>query len=389
MRILLWLILLVTLAAVLAVVGQASDGYVLLVVPPYRVDLSLNFVISAGVVAFLLFYALVRVLSGLMGLPQRVGAWRGRRRSSKAADALRDAGRLFLEGRYGQAIKAAEKAYGLGEGTALPALIAARAAHAMQDHERAAQWLKRAEADERMAGARHMVEAELAIDARQFDEALKALESQPSGRRHLAAMRLELKARMGKRDWNGALAVLRQLDKRDALRREEAQHIRDRIHVENLRSRAGDAEVIEVYWHKLPSAERRRLPVARAAVQVLVGAGGSRFVRGIIEESLAVEWDSDLARYYGDCVDPEDAVRRLAKGEKWLVEHPDDDQLLAALARLCLVQQLWGKAQNYFEASLSVQPTRDVHLELAHLHDRNDRADLANTHYRKAAEPSS
>jgi HemY protein len=58
------------------------------------------------------------------------------------------------------------------------------------------------------------------------------------------------------------------------------------------------------------------------------------------------------------------------------------------LGRLCRQQQLWGKAQSYLEAALSVEISREAHLELAALADELGRADEANRHYRAAAQLS-
>ena len=49
--------------------------------------------------------------------------------------------------------------------------------------------------------------------------------------------------------------------------------------------------------------------------------------------------------------------------------------------------RLWGKAQNYLEASLSVEESRDAHLELARLFDQLERPEEANRHYRESARP--
>jgi HemY protein len=46
---------------------------------------------------------------------------------------------------------------------------------------------------------------------------------------------------------------------------------------------------------------------------------------------------------------------------------------------------LWGKAQSYFEASLSQQASRAAHLELARLAERLERKEVAERHYREAA----
>ena len=59
-----------------------------------------------------------------------------------------------------------------------------------------------------------------------------------------------------------------------------------------------------------------------------------------------------------------------------------DAVLLLTLGRLCARQELWGKAQNYLEASISVEPLYSAYLMLAQLHDRLGNADAARRHYR-------
>jgi HemY protein len=104
----------------------------------------------------------------------------------------------------------------------------------------------------------------------------------------------------------------------------------------------------------------------------------------LIEDALDEQWDSGLAALYGDCAQG-DALGRIARAEKWLHEQPGDAALLLTLGRLCRYQQLWGKAESYLEASLSQQPSRAAHVELARLLDSLDRVDDANRHYRAAA----
>ena len=79
-------------------------------------------------------------------------------------------------------------------------------------------------------------------------------------------------------------------------------------------------------------------------------------------------------------------LRRAAEDGRAAREHPQDAQLLAALGRLCVAAELWGKAQNYLEASLSFGASRAAHLDLARLAEREGRAAEAQKHFRRAGE---
>jgi HemY protein len=77
-------------------------------------------------------------------------------------------------------------------------------------------------------------------------------------------------------------------------------------------------------------------------------------------------------------------VRQIERAESWLREHRADGALLLALGRLCARQELWGKAQSYLEAAISVEPTYAGHLELARLHEKLGNADAARRHERES-----
>ena len=88
---------------------------------------------------------------------------------------------------------------------------------------------------------------------------------------------------------------------------------------------------------------------------------------------------------YGECLGT-DALAQIERAEKWLKSRPGDRALLLTLGRLCLHQELWGKAQSYLEASLSAQPSRSAHIALAQLFERIGKAAEANRHYRASAD---
>ena len=58
---LLWLAFLFVIAVALATVGRFDTGQVLLVYPPYRIDVSLNLFVVGLVVLFIVVYALLRI----------------------------------------------------------------------------------------------------------------------------------------------------------------------------------------------------------------------------------------------------------------------------------------------------------------------------------------
>jgi HemY protein len=386
MRALLWLVLIAALAVGLSLAARYNEGYVLLVVPPWRVEVTLNLLLILLVAAFGVGYGLLRGLATVLSLPRAVREYRARRAHDKADAGLRDAVRFFYEGRYGHARKLAETAFEAGHAPGLAALVAWRAAHALRDQPAVAYWRLRAEgAGAGMQAAWLMTEAELALDARQYPEAREALNRLAAGEgRHIAALRLSLRTHQGLGDWRQVLHLVRQLEKHQALTPDQAAPIRLRAHRENIAALREDAAQINRYWRDMPSADRGEPRLVLETAKALGAAGDCVNASRLIEDFLDEQWDSSLIGAYADCAGG-DTVARIAHAEKWLLSHPRDAQLLFALGRLCRQRQLWGKAQSYLEASLGIEPSRACHVELAQLLDHLDKAAEADQYYRKAA----
>jgi HemY protein len=384
-----WILVLFGAAVAIALGARLNDGYVLLVFPPWRAEVSLNLFIVALLGLFVVFYGALRLLLVSFGMPRRVREYQVRRQRDNAGQVFQDAVRLLFEGRFGQAMKKANEAHAAGTARGLSALVAARAAQRMREPEKQRYWLEHARTDDpRTEAATLMLDAEMANDERRFKDALAALEKlQGKQGRHIAALRLELRARQGAGDWDGVLKLVRQLAKRDALPEEVVREIRTQAHLANIAKRPVEEDKLIAYLRSVPADERERR-VVLAAARALVGLGAWGDAQKLIETALdsAADdaWQPDLVALYGWLAGSEQTAR-IAKAEAWLQRHPDDALLLMALGRMCLRQRLWGKAQSYLEASLSVAATQEAHLELAHLFDQLGRDEEGNKHYRASA----
>ena len=385
MRGLLWLLTLFALAVGIALAAHFNDGYLLLVLPPYRAEISLNFAIVLILGIFVMLYALLRAAALTLSLPRRVRQYRERRRREKVAETFYDVARLLFEGRYSQALKKASDAHAEAESPALAALLAARSAQRLHEPGKQQAWLDRAAQDDpKMQPACLMLEAEMHLEMQRFDDAVSVLKrlQQASGR-HIAALRLELRAQQGCGHWDEVLHLARLLEKRQALLPELAQEIKLKAHQENIHQRCSDLVELQAYQRSMPLREASPR-LAYSYAEALLELAADDQALSFIEAQLEREWDSRLIGLYGRTAGG-DLTARIACADRWLVQHRDDSQLLLALGRMCLAQRLWGKAQTYFEAALSITDSRELRLELARLFEQTDRAEQAMTHYRAAA----
>ena len=380
-----WVLAVFALAVGLSLAAHLNDGYAILVFPPYRVELSLNFAILLGLAGFTLGYLLLRLVTHTLRLPLHVRAFRERRRAEKGRAAMLAALQALFEGRYARAEKSAADAYELGEAPALSALIAARSAAEMRELERRDQWLARAEShDPDARQARLAVQASLLLDDRRYDDALEVLrELSASGPKRIATQRMLMKAHQRLGHWDEVRRLAVALGKRGVLAEVAATQLRITAQVEALRQKAGDAERLAECWQRTES--KLDVRIARTAAQLFVALADFARARDIIAAALEAEWSEELVLLYGDCLGS-DVLAQIERGETWLKTRPRDRALLLTLGRLCLQQELWGKAQSYLEASLSEKPGRSAHIALAQLFDRIGKPEDANRHYRAAAD---
>ena len=270
---------------------------------------------------------------------------------------------------------------------ALSALLAARSAHALRDFGERDQWLERAaQAPGESTNARLSTQAEMLLDEQRYEEARAILRDMHEiGPKQVATLRLLLRAEQGMENRDEVLRLLRILDKRDAGSRPLTRQLRVTAIVENIRQKALDVESLREFWKQLRSEYKTELPVATAAAQSFIRLGSCKDAHRIIADALEENWSQELVLLYSEC-EADDVLERIQHCEGWLAANPRDAALLLTLGRLCTYRELWGKAQSYFEASLSQQPTRAAHHELARLCERLGREADADRHYRIAAD---
>lgn len=386
MRALLWLLGLFA-AAVAVVLLARQPGYVQIVLPPWRIELSLTLFAFILLLLVAFGYALLRLFMLALHLPQQVRAFRRQRAEQVSRAAMVDALNAFFEGRYAAAEQAAVKAMQHEEYSALNAIIAARAAHALHAHERRDAYLAQVPGhtvgDDTM---RLLTRAEFQLDQKQPRSALESLQQLGTSitRKHVGALTLQLRAHQLARNWDGILDVLRQLEKRGALDSTLAEPLRQQAWLEKLRAAGRDAGQLRQVLAAMPATIRQRSVLTGEAAQALRQLGECVAARQLLTDSLNQHWDSELVALYGDCLEGS-AVAQIEQAERWLAQHPDDAGLLLALGKLCLHQELWGKAQSYLDASISVQPSKAAYTALAHLAEKQHQPDDAFRYYQRAA----
>jgi HemY protein len=395
MKYLLWILGL--FAAAVAITSAAHNpAYVLLVYPPYRIELSLTLFVVLLVLTFVSGYGLVRLIIAAVQMPAYVREFRLERAQAKVRALLDKELGAFFEGRYAAAEKAAARAMELGDTSSLHPIIAARSAHELREYKKRDAYLAAAEGTENFCPGtrktiggstmRLMTTSKFLLDQRKPRSALETLKKlRDSGvRGHLGAMSLELKAHQQAGNWDEVLKVLDKLEKRSSIDATLAVQLRQQAWLEKIRQQE-DLASLTVCLKKIPADFKRHSKIAATAARALIQHGGDSLAQQLLTDSLNAQWDSNLVALYGDC-QSNNVVAQIEQAEKWLIQHKQDAGLLFALGKLCLHQKLWGKARSYLDASNSITPSHAAYTALGQLAERLGESDAAHKYYQQAME---
>jgi HemY protein len=118
-----------------------------------------------------------------------------------------------------------------------------------------------------------------------------------------------------------------------------------------------------------------------AYYQGLIRAGLHDRAEKELAAALRAEWRGPLVRLFG-LIEATDTTRQLKRAEGWLKNHGEDPDLLLAAARLCLRNELWGKARSYLETVIGMRPTPEAYQEYGNLLTQMGEADAAADAYK-------
>jgi HemY protein len=380
-----WLLFIACMAILAALVARSVNGNVVLLLPPYRIDLAINAALLILLGVFVVAYLLLSLLSAARRLPQEARRYRERRQSEEAVKGLSAAVKALFEGRFARAESMAAKAVDMPAVRGVAALVAARAAASLAEGERTQKWLDTARSTGEVDAGHDVVAAEIALEHRKPRDAMDAVARlHARGARHVHTLRIKLKAATALADWQDVLHITRQLEKHKALHPTVAARTKADAYREIFQRLASDTYGLTAQWQRVPKAERTLPVVALEGAKAFNAADLGVQSRMILEAALAEHWDDRLLRAYAHCTE-NSATTRIEQAERWLAKRGKDAALLGTLGALCLHEKLWGKAQQYLQESLALHPSKQAHCWLAELAEHTGDAAQAAQHYKAAA----
>jgi HemY protein len=424
MRSVFWLLGLAALAVALALLVGRNPATLTLFWPPYRFDVSFNFVVFALIAVFVLLHLALRAIAVLRELPAQAQRWRGQQVERAVVGAVMDALSHQLSGRFVRAQSAAQHALDQLKSSAvaqwprrdqlqlLAHLLLAESAQALQNKDRRDEHLQAALSPQLLKSAPEAYEGALlravrwAVEDRDVDAARSRLAELPQGAaRRIQTLRLKLRiARLGGATAE-ALETARVLAKHRAFSPSVARSVVRGLALDAL-GQAHDLQQLQAVWLKLDSTERAMPELALAAAQRANGlaAKGGDAADRVAAAALVRTWLEPLWQTFGSldpaqqrqCVQalepglPQLDAAWLARVEQAQRQLPNNPFLQYLSGQACMQRQLWGKAAQLLgQASHSLQePTllRRTWCALAELAMERGDETAAQAAWKKAAQ---
>jgi HemY protein len=351
MRVGLLVLIALALGAVAAHWLLGDQGYVLVDIRGWTLETS----VPGLIIALAALYVLVRLLAWTVAAPRRMGRAVRDYRVRRSQRQLDNAFVAIAEGRWDRGERLLGRA-ARGPASLAGYLSAARAAQHQDALERRDEWLRLAyETDPHAAPAVLLTQAELQLEHGQLEEALatlQRLDAVHSG--HPRGLALQARVLERLEDWAGLDALLPRLRQGKALEGDAFQKLELRAARARLAG-AADAAALDQAWQALRRNLRRQPELLESYAEAALRVGAASEAEPILRRALKAAWSPRLVAAYGR-LETADPAGQLAQAEKWLNERPEDAELLLACGRLCLKNQLWGKARSYLETSLAIRP---------------------------------
>jgi HemY protein len=336
--------------------------------------------VLVGIVIVLLIT--IWIIRKIIVAPRRLGETYGRHRAARSGKKLTRGMIEVAEGNLARGEKLLGRAAGTSDSPLFNYLQAARAAHLQGRDERRDEWLRLAYRDTpEAANAVLLTQAEFQIDREHYEQALATLRRlEEDSKNHAHALALMGRLYFQLEDWDALAEILPRLGKSTQIKPEVLETWTTRVHKERL-DKAADLAVLEHTWKGIARKLKSELTLQESYYNGLMRLGLHDRAEKELASALKSGWRGPLVRLFG-LAEATDTTKQLKRAEGWLKNHGEDPDLLLAAARLCLRNELWGKARSYLETVISMRPTPEAYQEYGALLTQMGEADAAADAYR-------
>lgn len=356
----------------LGVALSKDPGYVLIAIDNWTIESTLAIALLASMILFFLLYSLIQILFKILHFPSRWKSWRYKRKMLKACATTNKGLIEYSEGYWQKAKNHLIKALPNTDAPLINYLTAARAAQKMGDSQLRDHYLR--EAQQSMPEAKVAVEltqAELQIANHQWEQALATLKHlQDLAPHHPYVLKLLMNLYEEVKDWPQLIALLPDLKKNQIINGYAYDKLREKAYLNAMKDliRQNQKEALSELMANLPKPLYYNPKLNAQYGKFLMQNHQHEQAEKILRMCIRKDFNEELIQLYGLC--QFNIEQQLNFAEGLIKKAPHSAGLYFVLGRLCMKDQLWGKAKTYLEKSLELRPQPECFAELGKLYEQ-------------------
>lgn len=346
---------------------ELDDGFAVLVFGQTTVEMPMWFVFASMLLFAIVCYYLARALRILLLSPRLMNRWFARRGHARTHNLSVQGFISLLEGNWTAASRDLLKAADKSPTAVMNYLLAARAKLENDDLAGAETLLEKA--TELMPEAKvgiGIYHAQLLLQVEMYDQAHTIVSTLAAERPKHALLQKMLMASYRQRgEAQKVLALFPTLQKQKLLTSSELELLLRDTCVQIV-EQADTADALEKHWALFPPLAQQSPHIVAAYCRALLRVGQGSTAEAQLRKLLPKQWHADLVTLYGLAAG-QDSLGQLKIAEGWLKQHPEDDALSLALARISARNRLWAKSRDYYLTHIRRTHSTEAQQELAKL----------------------
>jgi HemY protein len=389
MRLLVFILVVLLIATILTLAAARDPGYVLMVWPPWSLEMPLTLYAVFAVTGFLGLYLAARLTIRALRLPKGISLWRARRFGARSRTALARGLTALAGGDWKTAESELQASVQHSEAPLISYLALAMASQGQGDTAKRDDYLAQAyDVAPENDLATGMTQAMLQVLANQREQALATLtELHSRAPEHRYVLKLLADTYLSLKDWTGLGYLLPELRKQKVMKESELSRLEVNVHRHLLMPSlpSGSLDVLRRAWQALPKNLRQQPGLVAVYAGKLIEQGEHEEAESLLRDSIGREWNEELVALYGDA-HTEHVARQYDTARTWRTTHSESPALHLALGKLALASGSNGEAIQLLEQATSLGAGAGAYLALGKAYERTGDASAAQKSYRDGLE---
>jgi HemY protein len=363
-----------------------DSGYVLFGRGYNTLEMSLSLFLVLFFISYIFSYALVRFIIRSWSMPEQIKQWRFSHNAKKARKTSLQGLINLSQGQWKKAERLLTRSVKFSDMPLLNYLSAAKAAQKQNAPERRDHYL--ALAHKSMPEADFSVkltQAELQFAHGQNEQALATLvhlHSLSPKHPHIMVLLSQLYQQL--KSWQDLKILLPQLYKYKVYSEKKLFDLEKETYVELIQQTSWNKNTddLQQLWQNISRNLKKDSYLIEIYCKKLIHLKKDDEAELMIRNVLRKEWQPNLVKLYG-LVKSSHVEKQLTFTESLSRNHDNNPILLLSLGRLCMYNDLWGKARAYLEASVGNKELPETYKELGLLMEYLNEPELAAKYFKK------